>query len=324
VQTKKIAVVAPAHNEADALPFFLADVEAFAVAQKMEVDLYLVDDHSTDQSAQIAYAYKAQLGERSTGVSIKHLPVSQWRGKTNAQATGLYEVSGNYDAIALMDSDGQHDPSQLVGFIQKMETTGAIVFGRRTSSYRRRFVASAGTSALDGIRKSLGLQATSDLGEYIVFPGAILKAVVSHPGLGVLPIVQVLLGLGFESTSSDLLIRPRTGNAKRTNFNFQALFTKGIHELLSEPWTYLPRLLLFVGLLAFAAMTYALAIGLQSIFDGNRNGVASIIALQVVFSVIGTSISILTMSILVLYIQSDQRTKVRVTSLDTNAGGEKY
>ena len=93
------------------------------------VDVIIVDDGSTDDTAKIARAHRA--------VVIKH-PINL--GQSMAFVTALrVALMHDYEIIIEMDGDGQHDPRDIPRFVDQMlETDCDIVVGSRRlgSSYK--------------------------------------------------------------------------------------------------------------------------------------------------------------------------------------------
>ncbi len=114
----KIAVLMAALNEGKILPCVLEKIPP-------HMDIFLVDDGSTDDTKAIAEAHGARV--------IKN-PVNMGQG--HAFITGLKGIirfwGHQRGCIVFLDADGQHDPLQIPLFIEKMEKTGAdIIVGSR-------------------------------------------------------------------------------------------------------------------------------------------------------------------------------------------------
>ncbi|MEC7869040.1 MAG: glycosyltransferase family 2 protein, partial [Candidatus Poribacteria bacterium] len=96
-----VCLLLPAYNEAKTIDRIIREASEFVH------DILVIDDGSIDQTAQIA--------EKAGGKVIKH---STNLGKGMALRTGFdYIFQKDYDLIATMDSDGQHQPSDLPRFI---------------------------------------------------------------------------------------------------------------------------------------------------------------------------------------------------------------
>ena len=84
------------------------------------VDFVLViDDASLDNTKKVA---------EENGAFVIRNPVNL--GKADALKVGFkYAIDNNFETIALLDGDGQHDPDELPKFIKKMdERRGGLLF----------------------------------------------------------------------------------------------------------------------------------------------------------------------------------------------------
>lgn len=101
----KWCVVIPARNEARAIGPL---VEAL---RKKQLDVFVIDDCSSDGTAEIA---------QSRGANV--LRNEQRRGKGGSLKRGFEHVSKlPYDGVFVLDGDGQHDPEDLPGFFKIAE-----------------------------------------------------------------------------------------------------------------------------------------------------------------------------------------------------------
>jgi len=112
----KIAVVIPAHNEAQTIGPLVEAVRALGH------DCIVIDDGSLDQT----YA----LAESAHAVVLKTAVKS---GKGTALKVGFdYVLKNGYEALIAMDGDGQHSPSDLSAFVNCYQNTKAdIINGNR-------------------------------------------------------------------------------------------------------------------------------------------------------------------------------------------------
>ena len=111
-----VCLLLPAYNEAKTIDRIIREASEFVH------DILVIDDGSIDQTAQIA--------EKAGGKVIKH---STNLGKGMALRTGFDYISQkDYDLIATMDSDGQHQPSDLPRFIDHFKNNQSdILIGAR-------------------------------------------------------------------------------------------------------------------------------------------------------------------------------------------------
>jgi glycosyltransferase involved in cell wall biosynthesis len=115
----EIALVIPAFNEA-------ATIGSVVNAASKYGQPIVVNDCSTDETASLAKAAGA--------IVVNHVIN---RGYDSALNSGFKEAFSNgYQYIITLDADGQHDPSLLIKFIDKLKCGSPIVLGVRNSKAR--------------------------------------------------------------------------------------------------------------------------------------------------------------------------------------------
>src|SRR5688572_1847220 len=117
-QSQRVLVIIPAFNEEASLARVIGKVrDAMPSA-----DIAIVNDGSTDQTAQIA---------DGLGVVVLNLPHNLGIG--SAMQTGfIYAHRQGYDLAIQVDGDGQHDPSEISELIQQLRVDKAdVVIGSR-------------------------------------------------------------------------------------------------------------------------------------------------------------------------------------------------
>lgn len=107
----KLSVVMPAYNERESLPPLLARLQAVLEPLTRSYELIVVDDGSTDGTAETVKKLRA-ADER-----VKLLVLSRNFGHQFALTAGLDVADG--DAVIFMDSDLQHPPELLPEMIAK-------------------------------------------------------------------------------------------------------------------------------------------------------------------------------------------------------------
>jgi len=112
----KTAAVIPAYNEEKT-------IGSIVLKAKVSVDeVLVVDDGSSDDTALLA---------EMAGAQVVRLP--QNSGKSVALMTGLGKASSNgFDAVVMLDADGQHNPQQIPDLLQPIaEGNADLVIGSR-------------------------------------------------------------------------------------------------------------------------------------------------------------------------------------------------
>lgn len=119
----RLSVVIPCYNEAETLDACVRQVREIA-SDRLELEILIVDDASTDGSRAVADLLAARHAE----VRVVRHEVNQ--GKGAALRTGFREVTGDY--VAVQDADLEYDPRDLVRLLEPLEAGRAdVVLGSR-------------------------------------------------------------------------------------------------------------------------------------------------------------------------------------------------
>ena len=133
--TPRVSVVVAVYNEAENLGAVCAELQT-ALRALEPVEVILVDDGSTDATAPLVAAMRAE------NPGLRLLRHDRRCGKTAALRTGA--AAARADWIATMDGDGQNDPADIVAMIEAAwQSTGpaplvAGVRARRHDPWSRR------------------------------------------------------------------------------------------------------------------------------------------------------------------------------------------
>ena len=115
----KILALLPAYNEEAHLGKVLSQVK------EQTADVLVVDDGSKDKTAEIA---------RAAGVEVLSRGYNCGKGQSLKDGY-VWALEHGYDAVIMLDADGQHDPACIKDFIQKYHETHAhLIIGARNYS----------------------------------------------------------------------------------------------------------------------------------------------------------------------------------------------
>lgn len=118
----KVCIVIPAYNESEVIADVIAEVKKQFNKAPYSYELVIVNDGSTDSTADIA--------EKAGATVINHILNS---GAGGATATGLsYANQEDFDIAATMDADGQHLPQDVIHGVDLMTRTDVdLLIGSR-------------------------------------------------------------------------------------------------------------------------------------------------------------------------------------------------
>ncbi len=125
----KVSVVIPVYNEANTVAEILRRVQAV----KLKKEVIVVDDGSTDGTAELLAEYRDQQGREPIKV-IRH---TRNRGKGAALRAGFEAVSG--DVVIIQDADLEYDPRDYRKLLKPIVDGDAdVVYGSRFLGFPRR------------------------------------------------------------------------------------------------------------------------------------------------------------------------------------------
>jgi len=109
----KTLVAIPAWNEQESI----ADVIAKVGEHRPDADILVVNDGSSDATAEVA---------RAAGATVVSLPFNVGVGGAMRTAF-LYAQRGGYQAMVQVDADGQHDPADLDRVLNSLADADVVV-----------------------------------------------------------------------------------------------------------------------------------------------------------------------------------------------------
>ncbi|MCT8341454.1 undecaprenyl-phosphate 4-deoxy-4-formamido-L-arabinose transferase [Photorhabdus kleinii] len=182
-QIKKVSVVIPIYNEEESLPLLLERTLATCKQLTQEYELILVDDGSSDKSAEILI----QAAEQPESHIIAIL-LNRNYGQHSAIMAGFNQVNG--DLVITLDADLQNPPEEIPRLVKTAEQGYDVVGTRRANRQDSLFRKTASKIINAMITKATG----RSMGDY----GCMLRAYRRH-------IVEAMLQCHERSTFIPIL-----------------------------------------------------------------------------------------------------------------------
>lgn len=280
----------PCFNEQEAIPKLAESIaSAFANQGTFEVTVLFVDDGSDDETWAAIVDQGSKFPELVAGLRLN---INY--GKARAQACGIEACANDFDFIALLDGDGQHDVRALPKAAAQASLSGLPQIARR-EHHRRSVLNAAGTRLLHLVTRVMGITYDPDLAEYVVMPRMVAARVVRSIGFGTAPIVPVVTSSGqrFEEFPSAVL--DRIGDFQYSRWPMEDLVRKALMHIFIDPWRLVIRTSVVVALVTSMLGLYGLVIGISSIARGDFMGIASVIIV-----VVGTFVVLALLSVAIM------------------------
>lgn len=118
----EISIVLPCLNEEKAIGMCLDSINKVVIENKMDAEIIVVDNGSTDRSREI-------VREKQAKSKAIRLIEEKQRGYGSAYLRGFKEAKGKY--LFMADSDGSYDFSEIPNFIKELRNGYEFVIGNR-------------------------------------------------------------------------------------------------------------------------------------------------------------------------------------------------
>jgi glycosyltransferase involved in cell wall biosynthesis len=247
-----LSVLVPAFNEARCIEDTLGAIGEQIADRVAYWEIIVVDDGSTDETAQIVRSLPR-------GLNVTLVRLSRNFGKEAALKAGLDYARG--DVVVVMDADGQHPPDKLVPMLERWWGGYDMVYGvredRQSESRFKRWGAKLFYSLLS---TSSHTEMPADAGDFRLMDRRVVDALRSMPERNRFT-KGMYAWVGFRSIALPYIPLPRSsGKSTYTKLKLAALAVTGFTGFSALPL----RLASAVGLLL---ALLALAYGAEVIFD---------------------------------------------------------
>jgi glycosyltransferase involved in cell wall biosynthesis len=117
----QISVILPAYNEAEVVSRVIHNIQAALQQQPRMVEIIVIDDGSSDQTAELAEAAGARVIQHPYNI-----------GNGAAIKTGIRNAKG--EVIVMLDADGQHSPEDILRLVEPIGKYDMVVGARTRGS----------------------------------------------------------------------------------------------------------------------------------------------------------------------------------------------
>ncbi len=159
---RDFCVVVPAFDEAPAVPELVRSLRDAFQRYRLEGEVLLVDDGSTDGTGELA---QREAGDWKAFRVVRHRVNL---GKAEAIQTAAAHTERTW--LVLFDADLQHHPDEIPRFLAKLQEGWDIVTGRKVGAYDKRAV----SSVYNGLSRRIFKVPVSDLNSMKAFRREIL------------------------------------------------------------------------------------------------------------------------------------------------------
>lgn len=120
----KVSLIIPCFNEEESLPLLVQEIDAVVDGHGLDAEVLLVDDGSSDGTADLIRETARARPERYKGIIFRRN-----HGQTAAMLAGMDHATG--DVFVPLDADLQNPPSEIPKLLAKLEEGYDVVSGWR-------------------------------------------------------------------------------------------------------------------------------------------------------------------------------------------------
>ena len=215
---RDFAIIVPAYNEADNVPDLIRELKATFEKHHLEGEVVLVDDGSSDGTAE-------QARREAAGWSrVKVVSHRRNFGKTEAMLTGAEATEARW--LILFDADLQHSPEEIPRYLEKLQDGWDIVTGRKIGKYEKNRV----SGVYNWLNRRMFRVPVSDLNSMKGFRREVLEEVhLRHDWHRFF--VVLAFSRGFSVTEIDIPLYPRRHGVAK--YSGRSRIVVGLLDLLS-------------------------------------------------------------------------------------------
>jgi len=218
------SIIIPVYNEEDVVEELLREIRSFALTWRSDYELLLVDDGSSDRTAEFV---GNQFANWNQGRLIR---LSQNCGQAAALFHGMKRARGRI--VILLDGDGQNDPQDIPKVLEPLNEVDMVVGIRveRRDSFLRKAMSRLANAARSRI-----------LGDGVVDTGCGLKAFHRHVIESFIPmrtlysfIPALAKSAGFTIRQVPIRHRPRKGG--KSKYGVRKFLWKPLLDMAGVWW----------------------------------------------------------------------------------------
>ena len=263
----QICVILPAYNEAQNLSPVITELADVLDQGFSSWEILVVDDGSTDGTPEVLEKLQTELPQ------LRAIRQRRNYGKSEALRTGFDAVDA--ELVALMDADGQDDPTELDKLLAKFDEGFDVVTGRRSIRRDRRLKCVTSKLYNWATSKVSGVQGRDFNSGFKLMRGDVAKSLDMYGEMHryIPPLAEFA---GYQSTEVDVNHRERLagtskfGRSRLWRGFFDLITVKFLTTYNARPFHLIGAAGLVCGLLGFGLLGWMGAVKLSGDAIGTR------------------------------------------------------